>query len=362
MAFSLPSSSSLLKLLDNTRQQPHSHHPPVPTPPVIRDFNHDDNANENVAWEYMFALLVVLRGFSNSFNLHNVAELSRNGIGGSGVQAEPENEKFVAMCSRSPQSLKFRNFTLLFCQGRWRNVPKFITHVQGIIFLIKSCCFMTFPLPSYLLKLPVGVEVLDFLASFNLQGFQRCTYFECVGATILHKLTSSILPRDNKGIVFKTVTANRFAKENIKNTRHSRVTFEWKRVWKIFQILYDHWQIITVWTKDNGFIKLLIDWFTDWQIDWLLVLYSNYTINHCIGQNGATLTHINEPWRRPVQAQTFNESATIREKMEEFGEDGWLKLPFGSFKTRVSWGYRAAFCSLRFNLPFGTKNDWNRWE
>ena len=41
-----------------------------------------------------------------------------------------------------------------------------------------------------------------------------------------------------------------------------------------------------------------------------------------IGQNGATLTHINEPWRRPIQAQTFNESATIREKMEEFGEDG----------------------------------------
>ena len=39
-----------------------------------------------------------------------------------------------------------------------------------------------------------------------------------------------------------------------------------------------------------------------------------------IGQNGATLTHINEPWRRPIQAQTFNESATIREKMEEFGE------------------------------------------
>ena len=40
-----------------------------------------------------------------------------------------------------------------------------------------------------------------------------------------------------------------------------------------------------------------------------------------IGQNGATLTNINEPWRRPIQAQTFNESATIREKMEEFGED-----------------------------------------
>ena len=39
---------------------------------------------------------------------------------------------------------------LLFCQGRRRNVSKFITHVQGIVLLIKSYCFMT-----YLLKLPI---------------------------------------------------------------------------------------------------------------------------------------------------------------------------------------------------------------
>ena len=60
------------------------------------------------------------------------------------------------MCSRSPQNFKFSHFTLLLCQGRRRNVPKFITHVQGIVLLIKSYCFMTFPLPSpsYLLKLP----------------------------------------------------------------------------------------------------------------------------------------------------------------------------------------------------------------
>ena len=52
----------------------------------------------------MFALLVVLRGYSNSFNLYNVAELSWNRIGRSGVQAETENEKFAVMCSRSPIS------------------------------------------------------------------------------------------------------------------------------------------------------------------------------------------------------------------------------------------------------------------
>ena len=105
----------------------------------------------------MFELLVVLRGYSNSFNLYNVAELSWNRIGRTGVQADTENEIFAVMCSCSPQNLKFSHFTLLFCQGRRRNVPKFITHVQGIVLLIKSYCFMTFPLPSpspsYLLKL-----------------------------------------------------------------------------------------------------------------------------------------------------------------------------------------------------------------
>ena len=43
---------------------------------------------------------------------------------------------------------------LMFCRGRRRNVPKFITHVQRIVLLTKSYCLMTFPLPSssYLLK------------------------------------------------------------------------------------------------------------------------------------------------------------------------------------------------------------------
>ena len=54
----------------------------------------------------MLALLVVFRGYYNSFNLYNVAELCWNRIGRSGVQAETENEKFAAMCSRSLQNLK----------------------------------------------------------------------------------------------------------------------------------------------------------------------------------------------------------------------------------------------------------------
>ena len=51
-----------------------------------------------------------------------------------GVQVEKEIEKFLVMCSRSPQNLGFGYFTLLFGRARWRNVPKFITHVQGLCF------------------------------------------------------------------------------------------------------------------------------------------------------------------------------------------------------------------------------------
>ena len=103
----------------------------------------------------MFELLVVLRGYSN------VAELSWNRIGRSGVQAETENEKIAVMYSRSPQKVKFSHFTLLFCQWWRRNILKYITYLQGIVLLIKSYCFLTFPFPlpspspspSYLLKL-----------------------------------------------------------------------------------------------------------------------------------------------------------------------------------------------------------------
>ena len=51
-----------------------------------------------------------------------------------GVQVETEIEKFFVMCSRSPQNLGFGYFTLFFGRARWRNVPKFITHVQGLCF------------------------------------------------------------------------------------------------------------------------------------------------------------------------------------------------------------------------------------
>ena len=64
-----------------------------------------------------------------------MAELSSNRTGGHSVQFETESETFTVMCSRSPQNLEFGHFTLLFGRARLGNVPKFITHMQGLCFL-----------------------------------------------------------------------------------------------------------------------------------------------------------------------------------------------------------------------------------
>ena len=42
----------------------------------------------------------------------------------------------MVVCSRSPQNLELGCFTLLFCRGRQRNVPKFKQHVQSDLFLL----------------------------------------------------------------------------------------------------------------------------------------------------------------------------------------------------------------------------------
>ena len=85
-----------------------------------------------------FHLIVLLRDYFNSLNFYKNGELSRNQIGRSGVQVKKKkNEKFTLVRSRSPQNLKCGHFTLLFCRGRHRNVPKCKTHVQRLFLLIK---------------------------------------------------------------------------------------------------------------------------------------------------------------------------------------------------------------------------------
>ena len=80
--------------------------------------NNDGNGNENIIRKYIFIAFVLLRDYFNSLNFYKNGELSRNQIGRSGVQVKKENEKVTVVRSRSP------HFTLLFCRGRQRNVPK----------------------------------------------------------------------------------------------------------------------------------------------------------------------------------------------------------------------------------------------
>ena len=51
-----------------------------------------ETPKENVTWKYKFASIVLLQNFSNSFNLYNVTELSRNRTAENCVQVETEND------------------------------------------------------------------------------------------------------------------------------------------------------------------------------------------------------------------------------------------------------------------------------
>ena len=54
-----------------------------------------------------------------------------------GYSSYPKHKKF-AVGVRVLENTECRNFTLLFCRGRLRNVPNFIIHVQSHLLLIKA--------------------------------------------------------------------------------------------------------------------------------------------------------------------------------------------------------------------------------
>ena len=108
----------------------------------------DGDANENVILRYNFISFVLLRHYFNSFNLYTNDKLPRNQIGRSTVQVKEENDKFTVVCLRSPQNVEFGHFTLLFCRGRQRNVPKCKTHLQSDCFCSLSLLFVALSSPS----------------------------------------------------------------------------------------------------------------------------------------------------------------------------------------------------------------------
>ena len=89
---------------------------------------------------YLYFICATLLYF-NSLNFYKNGELSRNQFGRSGVGVKKENEKFTVVRSRFPQTLKCGHFTLLFCRGRQRNIPKCKTHVQNDCFCSLNLLF-----------------------------------------------------------------------------------------------------------------------------------------------------------------------------------------------------------------------------
>ena len=98
--------------------------------------NDDGNGNENVTRKYIFLSFALLRDYFNSLNFYKNGELSRNQIGKSGVQVKKPSCGHVLH-----KTLNGVIFTLLFCRGRQRNVPKCKTHVESDCFCSLNVLF-----------------------------------------------------------------------------------------------------------------------------------------------------------------------------------------------------------------------------
>ena len=101
--------------------------------------------------------------YFSSFSTRSTSTETANYLGtnliGVALKLRKKMIKLPSFCSRSRQNLESGHFTLLFCRGRQRNVPKCKTYVQSDCFssLNQTYCFAALALssPSSLLKLPI---------------------------------------------------------------------------------------------------------------------------------------------------------------------------------------------------------------
>ena len=107
----------------------------------------DGNGNENITRKYIFISFVPLRDYFNSLNLYKKGELSRNQNGRSGVQVKEENEKFIAVRTRSPQNLKCGHSRCFAEDGKemYQNVNR---TCRAIAFAHLTYCFAALWLSS----------------------------------------------------------------------------------------------------------------------------------------------------------------------------------------------------------------------
>ena len=81
-----------------------------------------DNGNviENVSPKYNLALSQVFRDYSVLFTFICTTQVNYPGTGWvrTVLKSKIENKRFIVICSRCRQNLKFGDFTLLFCEVR----------------------------------------------------------------------------------------------------------------------------------------------------------------------------------------------------------------------------------------------------
>jgi len=63
------------------------------------------------------------------------------------VKFEIEILQIIRLGTRFPNDTEFGHFTLLFCRGRQRNVPRIITHMHSYCIAHQTFCVVKFPLP-----------------------------------------------------------------------------------------------------------------------------------------------------------------------------------------------------------------------
>ena len=80
---------------------------------------------ENISWRYLYYFAIIpIRSTCTMWPNYPVTEP----VGTAFTEVD------TVAYSRVSQNLEFDHFTLLIGRARWRNVPKFTTHVQGLCF------------------------------------------------------------------------------------------------------------------------------------------------------------------------------------------------------------------------------------
>ena len=96
----------------------------------------DGDTNENFIWKNALILVCYLEIIWTHLTCTKTANYLGTKLVGLAFKLRKKNKNIyrLNLCLSSPQNLEFGHFTLMFCSGHQRNVPKFNTNVQSDCF------------------------------------------------------------------------------------------------------------------------------------------------------------------------------------------------------------------------------------